>query len=413
MMTRRPLLLLIALLVCLAAPAWAESRQERIPLHHGVLQTHDLNAALCRALRLPACPAHDELDLRGPAGPDFLFAVNACLGHDSSFRVADDATAVLTVSTEGVPGKLDAIRRLSRVYVAERAPHATAAQARNWGLTFPAPIDPARPLVVLIHGLDSDRADCTTVGELLRASGLQIAYFSYPGDQPIADSAALLGRCLTATRSAHPGLAIDLVAHSMGGLVAREYVESPDYTGGIDRMILVAPPNHGSSWARFRSLLSVQENFYLRRVDPNWHWTWLVTEGLGEAGNELMPGSEFLERLDARPRRAGVRYTIVAGNKSNVSRVEGDCVGQIAGWFPARSRGWWGLRNCYKGLQHAADRYHAETGDGDGPVALASTKLAGVNDYVVVPADHVSLYMSVDGNKPIAWPVIRDRLLAR
>jgi pimeloyl-ACP methyl ester carboxylesterase len=409
MMRRR--LTFFALIFCLAAPLWAGTHQERVPLRNGHLQIHDLNAALCRSLRLPTCPAHDEVNLNGPAGPDFLFAVNACLWHGCSFRVVDNSTALLTIADDVNPaGKLDAVRRLSRVYVAEKAPHATAAQARNWGLSLPAAIDPNRPLAVLIHGLDSDRCDCAPLGELLQSSGQQIAYFSYPGDQPIADSAALLGRCLQRVRSTHPGLRIDIVAHSMGGLVARSYVEGPDYAGGVDRMILVAPPNHGSSWARFRSLLSIQENLYLRRVDPNWHWTWFVTEGLGEAGNELLPGSEFLMRLDAVPRRAGVRYTIIAGNHSSVSRVEGNCVAQIAGWFPTRTRGWWGFRRCYKGLTHVANRYHTETSDGDGPVSLASTRLTGVSDYIVLPADHVSLYMPVDGNPPVAWPVIRSRL---
>jgi pimeloyl-ACP methyl ester carboxylesterase len=408
----RRLLLLAALIGCLAAPLNAETRQERISLHDGHLQVHELNALLCHALRLPACPAQDDVDLAGPAGPDFLYAVNACLGRGGSLRVIDRSTALLTLSTDEAIGKLDAVRRLSRVYVAETAPHATAAQARNWGLDAPATIDPGRPLVVLIHGLDSDRCDCAPLGELIQASGRQVAYFSYPGDQPIDDSAALLGRCLKDARSAHPNLAIDIVAHSMGGLVARAYVEGPDYTGGVDRMILVAPPNHGSSWARYRSLLSIQENLYLRRVNPNWHWTWLVTEGLGEAGNELLPGSEFLKRLDTQPRRAGVRYTIIAGNHSSVSRAEGNCVAQIADWFPTRTRGWWGFRSCYNRLESAADRYHTETSDNDGPVSLASTRLSGVDDYIILPANHVSLYMPMDGKPPVAWPAIRDRLLA-
>jgi pimeloyl-ACP methyl ester carboxylesterase len=411
-MMRRPLLFL-ALILFLAAPLGAETHQYKLALHQGRLQIHDLNAFLCRELHLPTCPAHDEVNLNGAAGPDFLTAVNACLWRGGSLRVVENSTAVLTVSLDEHPvGKLDAVRRLSRVYVAETSPHATAAQARNWGLSVPSAIDPSRPLVVLIHGLDSDRCDCSPLGELIQQSGQQIAYFSYPGDQPIDDSAALLARCLKRVRAAYPGIAIDIVTHSMGGLVARSYVEGPDYAGGVDRLILVAPPNHGSAWARFRSILSIQENLYLRRVDPNWHWTWLITEGLGEAGNELLPGSEFLKKLNAEPRRPGVRYTIVAGNHSSVSRMEGNCVAQVADWFPIRTRHWWGFRSCYSGLSHAARHCRTEADDSDGPVSLASTKLSGVNDYVVLPADHISLYMPTDGNPPVAWPAIHERLLA-
>jgi hypothetical protein len=51
-----------------------------------------------------------------------------------------------------------------------------------------------------------------------------------------------------------------------------------------------------------------------------------------------------------------------------------------------------------------------KTGKSDGPVSVSSTTLAGVDDFVVLPADHAALYYPVDGNKPAAWEVIRDRL---
>jgi pimeloyl-ACP methyl ester carboxylesterase len=39
---------------------------------------------------------------------------------------------------------------------------------------------------------------------------------------------------------------VDIVAHSMGGLVAREYVESPDYQNDIDRLVMLGTPNRGA-----------------------------------------------------------------------------------------------------------------------------------------------------------------------
>lgn len=404
------LLLFLSLMLVLPAAARANAHADRIPLRHGVLQIHDLNSALCDELHLPRCPSRDEVNLRGADGPDFLFAVNACLWNGCSLDVVDDSTATLTVEGKDAVSKAEGIRRLCRVYAAERAPRATAAQARKWGLSMAQPLDPSRPLVVLIHGLDADRSDCMPIGQLLQSAGQQVAYFSYAGDQPIADSAARLSHALSKVHAAHPRLSIDIVAHSMGGLVARQYVEGPDYAGGVDRVILVAPPNHGSSWARLRTVLSIEENLHLRHDDPNWNWTWLVTEGMGEAGTDLLPDSEFLTQLNSRPRRAGVQYTIVAGNRSSVSRVEGNCVQRIANWIPVRTRNIWGFRHCHRRLQRTADHLYVETGDSDGPVSLASAKLAGVNDFVVVPADHVSLYLPVNGNPPAAWPVIQNRI---
>lgn len=405
------LLLFLALGFALSGTAAAQTGEHSIPLDHGTLQIHDLNAALCSELHLPNCPDRGKVDLKSAAGSDFLLAVNACLWNGCSLQIKDASIAVLRVERIDSVSQIEAIRRLSRVYTAEKEPHTTAAQARNWGLLLPADVDSGRPLVVLIHGLDADRSDCAPIDQLLQAAGQQVAYFSYPGDQPIADSAASLGRAMRMLRIKYPSLTFDIVAHSMGGLVARDYVEGPDYSGGVDRMILVAPPNHGSGWARLRTLLSIEENLHLRHDDPNWHWTWLVTEGLGEAGTDLLPGSEFLKQLNSRPRRAGVRYTIIAGNRSGVNRAEGNCVQRIASWIPQRSRNWWGLRNCYCSLERHAERLHIQTGDSDGPVALTSTRLAGVSDYIVLPADHISLYLPVDGNPPASWPIIRQRIL--
>ena len=52
---------------------------------------------------------------------------------------------------------------------------------------------------------------------------------------------------------------IDVIGHSLGALIARAYIEGPEYIdGGIERLILIAPPNHGTPWARARWLLEVR-----------------------------------------------------------------------------------------------------------------------------------------------------------
>ena len=56
-----------------------------------------------------------------------------------------------------------------------------------------------------------------------------------------------------------------------------------------------------------------QEHYHLWRNDPDWHLSWAITDGLGEAAAEIKPRSDFLKDLNAQPRREGVRYTIIAG----------------------------------------------------------------------------------------------------
>ena len=61
-------------------------------------------------------------------------------------------------------------------------------------------------------------------------------------------------------------------------------------------------------------------------------------------------------------------------------------------------------------IQSEREQLLSRTGASDGPVTLGSAGLAGVADFVAVPADHIALFESVDGQPPAAWPVIHNRL---
>src|SRR5205085_725465 len=110
--------------------------------------------------------------------------------------------------------------------------------------------------------------------------GYQVAYFGYPAGQPISDSSQLLADNLTALHELYPQMRLDVITHSMGSLVARHYIEGPSYTGGVRHLILLTPPNSGSGWAHAEVLLKAQQQFYLARHDPDWHWTWIITDGM-------------------------------------------------------------------------------------------------------------------------------------
>ena len=119
------------------------------------------------------------------------------------------------------------------------------------------------------------------MAQLIQRDGGQVALFGYPGDQPIDDSGSSFSIQMQSFRSQYPNMPIYIVAHSMGGLVARCYIEGPDYAGGVKKFIMIGTPNHGSTWAPLRMALSIQEHYYLRALEPNWHWTWIITEGTG------------------------------------------------------------------------------------------------------------------------------------
>jgi pimeloyl-ACP methyl ester carboxylesterase len=284
---------------------------------------------------------------------------------------------------------------------------AKADQAKTWGLKLPANFDPDKPLVVLIHGLDSHSGVWWSMAQMLEAEHYQVGYFGFPSDGPIQGDADRFAAEMAALHETFPRLRVDIIAHSMGGLIARAYIEGDRYAQPIDHFIALGPPNHGSPWTRERCLLEANEQYWLWRTNKDWSPIWMFTDGHGEAADDLKPESTFLRTLNDRPRRAGVKYTIVMGDHHVLSRVGGGAIGTMATCLPKRA---WGVRLCRTGLEMAEARLAEQKCDSDGVVPVASAKLPGVDDMVLLHADHNTLAMAADGKPPVAWETIKNRL---
>jgi pimeloyl-ACP methyl ester carboxylesterase len=395
--------------LALALPASAAPREARIPLHDGRLRSADLFAILSQELHLPECHLScGDVDLTGLNGSNFVAAVNQSLGEGCHVSLSNDAL-VVDIDSDKLPGDVRSAKRCARIFTAVASPEVTAKQRAYYGLWLPKTIDTSRPLVVLIHGLDCDRLNWEPMIELLHRDGRQAAIFTYPSDQPIDDSAKELADQLLQLRLRIPTVSFDFICHSMGGLVARDYVESEIYRGGVEHLILLGTPNRGAKMARYRFALEVQEHYWLWRHDPDWSPSWMITDGLGEAGADLKPRSGFLRDLNALPRRDGVKYTIIAGNQHPAREVTATAIEETASLIPDRVSNWWGFRQTKTALENKAGRMR-QSGKSDGPVDVKSCRLKGVNDFVVVACDHEGLYSPVNGGPPASWDVIRDRL---
>lgn len=192
--------------------------------------------------------------------------------------------------------------------------------------------------VIVLHGLGRSRASMDKLCDYLREQGrFTVFNVSYPSTRrPVADHA----RSLTQLIEHLEGIdRIHFVAHSMGNIVIRHYLADqtdeaadrhPDPRFG--RMVMLGPPNHGSLAAR-----ALSENN-------------LFTTVHGQAGQELGRDWAKLEPKLATPR---LEFGVIAGGR----RDDG-------GFNPLLP------------------------GDDDGTVTVASTRLAGASDFIVVPVLH-------------------------
>lgn len=177
-------------------------------------------------------------------------------------------------------------------------------------------------VVLLVHGLDDlgdiwDDLAPAIAGRSPLRDPASVVRFEYPNDQAAATSAVELHAALKDLR-ARGVRRVDLVCHSMGGLVARDVLTREGMYAGqvrgrqdlpdVTRLILVGTPNAGSPFAKLEWLSQSREQIvrWARSENRNVHDLFRSGEdGHGEAADDLLPGSAYLTELNARPMPAG------------------------------------------------------------------------------------------------------------
>lgn len=140
-------------------------------------------------------------------------------------------------------------------------------------------------------------------------------------DTPIEENAASLGTLLAGVGlGAAQSPPLDIVAHSMGGLVCRQLIER---TGGVDvrRLVVLGSPNQGSPWPSVQQWATAAVAFAANGMIPMpWPVNVLaaavgLVEKVDTALDQMQPGSDFLKQLATAP-DPGTTYCLVAGDRS-------------------------------------------------------------------------------------------------
>ena len=142
-----------------------------------------------------------------------------------------------------------------------------------------------RPIVVL-HGYAMNRANFFPLALRLARAGLgPVVGFEYWTLGRTAAAARRLGWFVDEVR-AHTGAAqVDLIGHSMGGVVARYYLALAGGDGVAKNLVTLGSPHHGTD---------------------------LSAVALGHANRELIHGSKLLGRLAGAPPPTKTRVTVIA-----------------------------------------------------------------------------------------------------
>lgn len=154
------------------------------------------------------------------------------------------------------------------------------------------PVNRGETPVLLLHGLFNNRASWFWVKRRLRRQGFNnivtINLSSWHNEEVLTE---LVAKKVDELRHRLGVNQVHMVSHSMGGIIARNFIQLRGGAAKVDRCVFLGSPHLGSKLAPF---------------------------ALSPLGRILIPGSGFLHRLAQAPTPEGVKFINIYSRKDNM-----------------------------------------------------------------------------------------------
>lgn len=160
-----------------------------------------------------------------------------------------------------------------------------------------------RPPVILLHGLFQNRSCLLPLQWRLRAAGFdRVTSINTPAWLELETLTDRVRLTVEQVRAATGAEQVHLVGHSMGGIIARNFIQLHDGAAHVAACVTLGSPHRGTKLAPF---------------------------AVSRLGRNLLPGSRLLTRLNAGPLPANVGFTAIYTRHDNIivpmenARLEG------------------------------------------------------------------------------------------